>query len=390
MSEALNHIKVIDLTAARAGPACVRILADMGADVVQVTRPSGESIDQSFASSDRENLHRNKRSLALDLQNDAGRAALLRLVEKADVVVENFRPDVKHRLGVDYEACSAVNPRIVYGSISGFGQDGPYGPRPGVDQIAQGMSGLMSVTGPPGTGPWRFGTAICDLTAGMFLAHGIMGALLEREKSGKGQWVQTSLLEAGVAIMDFQAARWLISKEVPGQAGNDHPTIFPTGTFETADGIVNIAASRNEQYRNFVITLGLPELADDPRFASTRSRGQNRDALRALVVPAFKKKGTAEWVEALNAAGVPCGPIYDVEQVFADPQVRHLGLAGDVHSPAFGPLKVVRSPFGLSRTPPTLRTAAPASGEHSSEVLREAGFSADEIASLVSSGVTSA
>jgi crotonobetainyl-CoA:carnitine CoA-transferase CaiB-like acyl-CoA transferase len=383
----LNHIKVVDVTSARAGPACIRILADLGADVIQVSRPSEGSRqdigNDLFTDSDRENLHRNKRSIVIDLQTPAGREVFFRLVRSADVVAENFRPDVKYRLGIDYESVARVNERIIYGSISGFGQDGPWGSRPGVDQIAQGMSGLMSITGPPGSGPWRVGTAICDLAAGWALAQSILAALIERGASGKGQWVKTSLLEVGISLLDFQATRWLIGGEIADQAGNDHPTGFPTGVFETADGLVNLSAVSDRNFRDFAGQIGRPELAEDERFLSPRLRLANKQALRAECEPSLKLIPSAEVVERLNSAGIPCGPILRIDQVFQHPQVRHLDMSQAVDSQQFGRLNLVRSPFTLSRTPATIRSAAPVPGEHTTEVLQEYGWSDDEIAGLI-------
>ena len=382
----LAHIRVLDLCHARAGPTCVRVLADLGADVVQIVRPNDANMDASFPNFDRENLHRNKRSMALDLKTDAGRAVFYRLVKDADVVVENFRADVKYRLKVDYETLRAINPRIVLGSLSGFGQDGPYGPRPGVDQIAQGMGGLMSVTGPPGSGPWRVGIPICDLTSGMYLAHGVMAALLERERSGEGQWVHTSLLEAVIAMLDFQATRWLIGGEIPPQAGNDHPTGFPTGVFPAKDGVVNVAAGGDRMFRDFMRVVDAEELCQDERFSTSRARARNRDEFRVEVEDKMRQMTCAELVEKLNAVGVPCGPILTIDQVFADPQVEHLGMAQTVQSEQHGPLRLVRPPMRLSRTSSSLRRAAPPPGSDTRAVLSELGYSAEEIAELQSSG----
>jgi len=386
----LSHITVLDMCHARAGPTCVRVLADHGAEVIQVVRPAeaASSMDASFPGFDRENLHRNKRSIAIDLQTEAGRAVLHRLVRDADVLVENYRRDVKYRLGFGYETLKAINPRIILASLSGFGQDGPIGHRPGVDQIAQGMGGLMSVTGEPGSGFWRVGIPIADLTSGMYLAHGVLAALIERERSGEGQWVHTSLLEAQIAMLDFQATRWLIGKEVPPQAGNDHPTGFPTGVFPTSDGIVNVAASGGRMLKDFLTVVGRPELFDDLRFATgaARAKPENRQAFRDEVEPNMRKMTTAEVVEKLNDVGVPSGPIYTIDQTFAEPQVQHLKMAQTVQSDRYGPLDIVRSPTNLSRTPTTLRRAAPAPGQHTEEVLRERGFSSDEIAALTDSG----
>jgi formyl-CoA transferase len=386
----LAGITVLDLAHHRAGPTCVRVLADFGADVIQVVRPDDTSSDSTYPNFDRENLHRNKRSIAINLQSDSGRDTLYRLVRDADVVVENFRADVKHRLKVDYETLSAINPRIIYGSISGFGQEGPYSSRPGVDQIAQGLGGLMSVTGPPGGGPWRVGIAIADLCSGMFLAHGIMAAMIERESSGHGQWVHTSLLEAMIAMLDFQATRWLIGGEVPPQAGNDHPTGFPTGVFPASDGAINVAATGDRMFRDFLRVVEAEELADDPRFATSQARSGHRAELRAEVEDRMRQFTSAELIQRLNAAGVPAGPILTIDQVFADPQVEFLEMAQTVMSARYGALRVVRSPVNLSRTPAQLRSAAPVPGRDTAEVLEEHGFTQAEIAELQQSGAVSA
>ena len=382
----LAHIKVLDLTIARAGPTCVRVLADHGAQVTQVTRPDPGGFEQSFLGSDRQNVHRNKRSIAINLQSDAGRSVFYRLAKDADVVVENFRADVKHRLKVDYETLKKINPRIVYGSISGFGQDGPYGKRPGVDQIAQGVGGLMSITGPPGSGPWRVGIPISDLCAGLYLAHGVMAALIERVRSGEGQWVHTSLLEAMVAMLDFQATRWLIDGEVPPQAGNDHPTAFPMGVFPVKDGTINIAASGDRMFGDFLKVIGAEELMKDERFRTRKSRGAHRPQLRALVEEKTRTWESEALIEALNAVGVPCGPILTIDQVFANPQVQHLGLAQTVESERLGKLTLVRSPVRLSRTSTALTRAAPVPGGETDEVLKEYGYTPDQIAELKASG----
>ena len=379
----LARFKVIDLTRVRAGPTCVRQLADWGADVIKIESPEGDAgLGGERHGPDFQNLHRNKRSLTLNLKAPEGLAILKQLAAKADVVVENYRPDVKFRLGVDYESLKAINPRLVYASISGFGQDGPYLTRPGFDQIAQGMGGLMSITGLPGQGPVRGGIPVADLTAGIFAAMGILVALLEREESGLGQWVQSSLLGAQIAMLDFQAARWTIGKEVPEQAGNNHPTSIPTGVFQTADGYINIAAAGNDIYRRCCEALGVPQLATDPRYNTGKLRSDNRDSLNAEIEAITRHKTSANWIEALNAGGVPCGPIYKMNEVFDDPQVKHLGMTRTVKHPVLGDVEVIGQAIELSRTPWSVRSATPEAGEHTDAVLAELSYAASDIAAL--------
>jgi formyl-CoA transferase len=384
-SKALARFKVLDLTRVRAGPTAARQLADWGADVIKIELPAG--LDESDMGGPRhgpdfQNLHRNKRSLTLNLKEKDGIAIFKKMVETADVVIENYRPDVKFRLGIDYETIRSINKRIVYGSISGFGEDGPYRERPGFDQIAQGMGGLMSITGLPGQGPVRVGIPVADLGAGIFCAMGILVALLEREVSGEGQWVQSSLLGAQISLLDFQAARWLIAKDVPGQAGNDHPTSIPTGVFPTSDGHINIAASGGHIFARFCQTLGLNHLHDDPLFAEDAARSTNRVALNRVISEVTRQHTSSDLIAMLNKAGVPCGPINRMDEVFADPQVRHLGMAAAVQHATLGKVEVVNQPIRLSRTPSHIAHPTPEKGEHTDEVLREYGYDDKSIAAF--------
>jgi formyl-CoA transferase len=379
----LARFKVLDLSRVRAGPTCVRMLADWGAEVIKIESPEGDSgMGGERHGPDFQNLHRNKRSLMLNLKAPEGVAILKKLVAGADVLVENFRPDVKFRLGIDYESLKPINKRLVYGSISGFGQDGPYRERPGFDQIAQGMGGLMSITGLPGQGPVRVGIPVADLTAGIFCAMGILVALLEREVSGEGQWVQSNLLAAQIAMLDFQAARWTIGHEVPGQAGNDHPTSIPTGVYATLDGHFNIGAAGDAIYRRFCNVIDAPQLATDPRFVTNSERSKNRRDLAEAINAITRTKTSAEWIAILNGAGVPCGPIYSIDQVFADPQVQHLNITRHVAHKVLGDVEVIGQAVELSRTPWGVHSPTPEPGEHSDEVLRELGYGAAEIADL--------
>ncbi len=383
----LSDIFVLDLTRARAGPTAVRQLADWGADVVQIEMPQddgGEGITGARYGPDYQNLHRNKRTMTLNLKDAAGRDIFLKLAAKADVIVENYRPNVKHRLGIDYETVKALNPRIIYGSISGFGQTGPYAARPGVDQIAQGLGGLMSITGLPGQGPVRVGIPIADLTAGMSLAQGILVALHERHSSGEGQWVHTSLLEAQIAMLDFQAARWLIAEDIAPQAGNDHPTGIPTGVFETSDGHINIAASGGALYARMCQALGREELITHEDYRSGGRRSKNRKAMNAEIASVTRHKTSAEWIEIMNEAGVPCGPINTIDKTFADPQVQALGIAKPVDHPKLGEIRVVGQAVNLDRTPQPAKMRMPTAelSEHTEEILTELGLGADEVASL--------
>ena len=387
-SQALARFTVLDLTRIRSGPTAVRQLSDWGANVIKIEAPTdladSEQPGGPRHGPDFQNLHRNKRAMTLNLKDPKGLEVFERLAANADVIVENFRPDVKAKLGIDYDSMRKINPRIVYASISGFGQDGPYSKRPGFDQIAQGMGGLMSITGLPGHGPVRAGIPVADLTAGLFCALGVLTALLERDVSGEGQWVQTSLLQAQIFMLDFQAARWLMDNEVPKQAGNNHPTSIPTGVFKTSDSYINIATTGGKIWERFAKAIEAPDLLANPDYATTTSRSKNRDPLNAAIETYLTKRTTDEWVGILNAAGVPCGPIYSIDQVFDDEQVKHLGIAQDVPDTN---TRLVGQPFTLSRTPSRMAARPPLVGEQTKDVLAEFGFSEQEIASLQQSKV---
>ena len=386
-SPALSRLRILDLTRVRAGPTCVRQFADFGADVIKIENTVPEDMGGPREGPDFQNLHRNKRSITLDLKSPQGKDIFMKLVKTADVVVENYRPDVKDRLGIDYESLKKVNKRVILASISGFGQDGPYRARPGFDQIAQGLSGIMSVTGKPGEGPMRVGCAVADVGAGLLAALGIMTALLERETSGEGQWVQSNLLQAGIQLLDFQAARYTMSGDVPQQVGNDHPTSMPTSAYTTADGHMNVAATGTKMWQRVCESVGRMDLFGHPDFKTAEARAKNRQALNKELNAGFAKKKSSEWVEILNAGGVPCGPIYRMDEVFADPQVQHVQAAAEVQSRKLGKLRLINQPVKLSRTPAKLLAASPERGEHTEEVLRDLGFSPDDVKKFKTEGI---
>ncbi len=390
-SSALSRLRILDFSRVRAGPTCVRQFADFGADVIKIESPPGVDPNEAMGGPrlgpDMQNLHRNKRAMTLNLKVPESKGVLERLVKTGDVVVENYRPDVKFRLGIDYESLSKINPRIILASISGFGQDGPYVKRPGFDQIAQGMSGLMSVTGAPGQGPMRTGAAIADLTGGLYAAIGVFVALLERETSGKGQWVQSSLLQAGISLLDFQAARYLMEGEVPPQVGNDHPTSMPTSAYKTKDGYINVAASGEGMWTSLCKAIEREDMLASPDFKGGKKRAENRAKLNSILNESLSKKTGAEWIEILNKAGIPCGPIYKVDEVFADPQVKHLGVATPVEHKTLGRKNILANAAVLSRTPAKVVAPTPEIGEHTDEILRELKYSAQEIEQLRKGGV---
>ena len=374
-----DRFTVLDLTRIRSGPTCVKQFADWGANVIKIEPPEDPAGYGNRDSSDFQNLHRNKRSLTLDLKTPEGQEVLGKLVDRADVLVENFRPGVQKRIGLDWETLHARNPRLVLGSISGFGQTGPYAERPGFDQVAQGMGGLMSITGLPGQGPVRVGVPIADLTAGLFCAMGITMALLDRERTGEGRWIQSSLLQAQIAMLDFQATRWLIDGMVPQQVGNDHPTAVPMGVYPTSDGSMNIAVNGARMWRDFCEVIGRPDLVDNPDYAGPKDRQANRDKLNALLYEITRKWTAQDLTDALLATGIPCGPINTIDKVFEDPQVCHLPVVAEVEHPSRGRQRLLGQPFQIAGMAPEMRSATPEAGEHTDAILGELGYTADQI-----------
>lgn len=385
-SAVLDNVRVLDLTRVRSGPTAVRQLADWGADVIRIEQPEALEPDGALGAArhtaDFQNLQRNKRSITLNLKTDEGMALFRKLANTADVIVENFRPDVKHRLGIDYATLSKTNERLIYASISGFGQTGPYAKRPGFDQVAQGMGGLMSITGAPGEGPMRVGIPIADLCAGHFCAQGILLALYERERSGKGQWLHTSLLQAMIAMLDFQAARFTVNEEVAGQAGNNHPTSIPTGVFQTQDGYINIAVAGESTWGRFCDSINKSEWKDHPDYKDAELRSANRNQLNELISEVTISKTSEEWIDAFGEAGVPSGPIYTIDKTFSDPQVQHLQMSAGVKTPVMGEISLITQPVVLERTPSSIKVAPPERGNATEDILQELGVDKEELSRM--------
>ena len=385
-SKALEGLVVLDMTHMRAGPVCVRQLADWGANVIKIDRPGDPPDFSGRQEGDYQNKHRNKRSIAIDLKSKRGQEVLHRLVQNADIIVENFRPNIKRKLKFDYETLQKLNSKIILCSISAFGQDGPYQDRVGVDQIIQGMSGLMSINGIPGQGPLRVGIPIVDICAGLYAALGITTALVERNKSGRGQWVQTSLIECMMFFLDIQAARYLADGIVGKQVGNEHPTGVPTNTYKTKDGYINLAPVPS-MWGRFCKAIGRPELITDPDFSTREVRRARRREINSMVQDFIIQHETAYLLDLFEKAEVPCGPIYNIEEAFNDPQVRHLKMYQSINNANGEEVNLPRQPFALSRTPSRLAQRNPKFSEHTKEVLGEFGFSDNEIEELSSSKI---
>lgn len=388
MGQPLAGLKVIDLTSFLSGPFCTMLLGDMGAEVIKIEEPKAGDANRSSRPSIKGEgayflyANRNKKSITLNLREEEGRKILIQLAKDADVFVENYRPQVKKRLKIDYPALSEINPRLIYCSISGFGQTGPWSERPGFDQIAQGMSGLMSVTGFPEYGPTRVGVAIGDSVCGIFAAYGILAALLEREKSGQGQFLETSLLEGLVSVLGFQAAKYFATGEIPLPQGNDHAVNAPYGTYRTKDVYINIATATKKMWEILCQILGMTDLMNDPRFLKDADRVKNKKELRELMEEQLASKTSAEWVEILNQEGIPCGTINTIDQVFQDKQVLHQQMLLEVDHLTAGKIKMIGFPVKMERTPAHISLPPPVLGQHNHEILKGLNYSDEAIEDL--------
>jgi len=390
----LEGIRVVDLTRFLAGPYCTQELGDFGADVIKIEPCEGDGTRNQTLRPDLLGnsyffaaANRNKRSVAIDVRTEAGREIVLRLTERADVLAENFRPGVMERLGLGPDLLRARHPRLIYCRITGFGSTGPYSQRPGFDQVGQGLSGFMSITGQEPTGPTRAGIALADLTCATTACRGILLALLARERTGHGQVVHVSIVDSMVALLTWSAGMYFETGKPPGVAGNHHPLSSPFGVYQTKDGPFNLAAGNERMWERLCEVLGLPELRDDHRFRTTNDRVAHRAELDPILNEVFKTRTSAEWVAFLNERGVACGPIHNLAEVFADPQIRHQQMLVEMPHPAHGTVKLLGMPVKLSDTPGEFRLPPPLLGEHTDDILREIGYEADAIAELRRSGI---
>jgi len=394
MSQVLKGIKVLDLTRALAGPYCTMLLADYGAEVIKVELPGTGDDTRGWGppfvqgeSAYFMSINRNKKSLSLDMKNPKSKDILERMIKQSDVIVENFRPGAADRLGLGYEQVKKINPKIIYCSISGFGQDGPYRELPGFDQTLQGMGGMMSITGEPDGPPMKVGVAIADISGGMFAAFGIMLALFHRQKTGTGQWVDTSLLDSQIAWLTYRAGEFFASGKIPEKVGSGHPMIVPYQAFKAKDEYINIAVGNDQLWKKFCKVINMENIMDDPKFATNAKRVENRKELIGILQKVIETKTGAEWLKLLEDAGIPAGPIYTLDKLFADPQVLHRKMMIELQHPKAGRIKVTGVPVKLSETPGEISAPPPLLGQHNKEVLKDLGYSTEEIEKFIADKV---